>query len=417
MSASSSDPARLPSRLRRLLPRQARNERGGILILTALVLVALMATGGLVIDMGQVYIARSELSSVADAGALAGARISRLGESRARTAVMNLAAANGVVKGTAGADVTMGFAKDSKGRQTVSVTVSRPQKLVFSGMLGFDEISMRATATATGPPVDLVMVIDQSGSLAQANAWDEVQSASKSFVGLFGDGYDKLSLVSFQTVAAMRNTLSSSFRTNVQRSIDGMDSFGATNMTEGLRKARDELNSSRVQQGSLKAVIFFTDGWANAYRASYNGREMIVTTSTSGPYLVESEAHYFLDPDAIPVDHPVSWDGDCDDNPTKKQAVCPWTWTPQLVVSNARAQALARATELRQAGIYVYTIGMKDTQVKQDPDMAFLRQMANENGQVSMSEPHAKAYYAPSAADLHEIFTRVAADIMVHLVQ
>jgi hypothetical protein len=322
-----------------------------------------------------------------------------------------------VVNGTAGAAISVGFALDAKGRQTVSVAVSRPQKLLFASMLGFDQVTVRAAATATGPPVDLVMVIDQSGSLAQANAWDDVQRASKEFVGFFGDGYDKLSLVSFQTVAATRNTLSSSFRTNVQRSIDRMTSFGATNMAEGLRKARDELNSSRVRQGSLKAVIFFTDGWANAYRASYNGHEMVVTTSTVGPYVVEPEAHYFLDPDYIPVDYAVSWDGDCDDTPGKKQAVCPWSWTPQVVVSNARAQALARAAELRQAGIYVYTIGMKDTNVRQDPDMAFLREMANENGRTSVSQPQAKAYYAPSSAELQEIFTRVAADIMVHLVR
>ncbi|MBW3630615.1 MAG: hypothetical protein KY464_15135, partial [Gemmatimonadetes bacterium] len=209
---------------RSFLPPRARNERGGILVLTAVVLVGLLATAGLAVDFGHVYIARSQLSSVADAGALAGARIGRLGQTRATNAVMAIAAANGLVTGTNGAAVDVQFATDSKGRQTVGVSITRTQKLFFAGLLGLAEIPVRAAATATGPPIDLVLVLDQSGSLAEAQAWDDVQVASRAFVDYFGDNYDKLALVSFQTIGAMRAQLSSTFKSTVKSKINEMSS-------------------------------------------------------------------------------------------------------------------------------------------------------------------------------------------------
>jgi Flp pilus assembly protein TadG len=417
MSARFSDRAGALGRARRLLPTLARNERGGILVITAIMLIALLATGGLAVDLGQVYITRSKLSSVADAGALAGARIVRLGQTRARSAVMSMAAANGLVTGTAGADITVGFAIDAKGRQTVSVAVSRPQKLMFAGLVGFNEIPVRATATATGPPLDLVMVIDQSGSLADANAWDDVQYAAKQFVGFFSDGYDKVALVSFQTIGAMRNTLSYTFKSSLQYSINRMSSFGSTNMAEGLRMARDELKSTRIQANSLKAVVFFTDGFPNTFRGTYNGNDLAVGIHTTGATPTETVAHYLKNPLTQPVDYNVPWLADCNGDPRKSTTVCPNSWTPQYVVDRSRADALAMANDMRAAGVYVYTIGMKDTKVVQDPDMAFLKLMANENGRANPGQPQAKAYYAPSGAQLQEIFTQVASDIMVHLVQ
>jgi hypothetical protein len=49
--------------------------------------------------------------------------------------------------------------------------------------------------------------------------------------------------------------------------------------------------------------------------------------------------------------------------------------------------------------------------------MDFLRRIANENGIVSASQPQGKAYLAPSAAQLDDVFRAVAQDIVVRLTQ
>lgn len=54
-------------------PACLRRQRGGIAIMFGLTLVALLGAGGLVIDLGHLYVVKSELQNAADSGALAGA--------------------------------------------------------------------------------------------------------------------------------------------------------------------------------------------------------------------------------------------------------------------------------------------------------------------------------------------------------
>jgi Flp pilus assembly protein TadG len=403
---------RIARALARRLPRLG-DERGSILVITALSMIVLLGAAGLALDVGQLYIARSRLSGIADASALAAARVVRLGQTRAVAAVTSVAGANGLTNGVNGVAITVTLGTDSKGHQTVAVGVTQPLALLFGGVIRLNSVTVQSGAVAASPPVDLVMVLDQSQSLTNANAWDDLQFAAKTFVGFFGDGYDKLALVSFQSVAAMRNTLSFTFRSAVTTSINNLSSFGSTNAAEGLRMARDELNSSRVQVGSLKAVIFFTDGWANTYRTTINGTDLVLGVHNKLQAPDEDYAHYIKNPGTISTQYNVMYDGDCKGT----KLPCPQNpYSAAYVLAQSRQSALDRANELRAKGILVYTIGLKDTAKGEDPDMDFLRRIANEDGIVNPDQPQAKAYYAPSASQLQEIFTRVAADLMVHLV-
>lgn len=55
-------------------PRIRSRQRGAVAIMTGLTAVALFAFGGLALDLGHLYIAKSELQNAADAAALAGAK-------------------------------------------------------------------------------------------------------------------------------------------------------------------------------------------------------------------------------------------------------------------------------------------------------------------------------------------------------
>jgi hypothetical protein len=134
------------------------HERGQMLALFAICLVAIIAVTGLVIDGGLTMVQRRDEQNVADAAAMAGAysyantksTASATGQAQAN------AAANGYVNGTdnvvVSADVTY-----SGGLATVVVTVTKPHRNFFSGVIGFGSWDVSATATAvSGLPNSVV---------------------------------------------------------------------------------------------------------------------------------------------------------------------------------------------------------------------------------------------------------------------
>ena len=125
------------------------HERGQMLALFAICLVAIIAVTGLVIDGGLTLVQRRDQQNVADAAAMAGAYNyantassgSAIGQAQAN------AAANGFVNGTDNVAVTANVAMRN-GIAYVTATVTKPHRNFFSGILGFGSWDVSATATA-----------------------------------------------------------------------------------------------------------------------------------------------------------------------------------------------------------------------------------------------------------------------------
>lgn len=407
MSARSSEPRRGRGPLARV-----RNERGSVVVLVAVGMVVILCGAAFALEFGRAYLSIQRLSRAVDAGALAAARVMRMGQTGATAQAMAVAAANGVANGKDGVHLSVAYKSNAKGQMTVEMTARRPLPMILGRLMGREELALSSSAVAASPPVDLMMVIDQSASLADADAWDDLQDAAKTFVDYFGAGYDQLGLVSFHTRAVDREKLSKDFKSKVKTRINGMASFGNTNMSEGLRLAQVELKSTRAQPGSLKAVIFFTDGKPNTLRAVMSGKDRIIYAAASEYY---GTLEYFDNPDLLPTDRAPTSTGSC--FVLFIYNTCPTGWNPQKVAADAYTASLQKAAELRASGVYVYTIGMMDAKTKVMPDTAFLSRMANVDGRESASQPQARMYYAPGPEKLKEMFTRVASDLMVHLVR
>ncbi|HEY6393294.1 MAG TPA: pilus assembly protein TadG-related protein [Bryobacteraceae bacterium] len=110
-----------------------RSQKGFVLIVTCIVLAILMALAGLGIDIGRMYVIKSELQAFADAAALNAAIQldgTDQGLARARIAAAELAAGPNAMKWDMGtqpiADITVTFAKG-----TVRVVASAPATLIF----------------------------------------------------------------------------------------------------------------------------------------------------------------------------------------------------------------------------------------------------------------------------------------------
>lgn len=385
-----------------------RNERGAVLALVAVVMVGLLGMVGLALDSARAYIARAQLSRAVDAAALAGAASLRLGQGTADQRVRSLAAANGVTSPDATLDVV--FGQNDEGESTVTVTAGRTVPTTFMRVLGRNSVDVSSTAQATVPPLDIVLVLDTSGSLSQQGAWDDLQDAAKNFVDNFDDSIDQMGLVSFQIVGANRVMLDQPFKTTVRTTIDALTSAGDTNMGEGLRYAGEQLQGPSVRDRSLRVVVFFTDGRPTAFREPLGGEDRVMAVyTTTNPI-----RGYFDNPDLLNPNLLANPPNGCINQPS-----C-FSYSEKKARDRARYWGLQRAEEIRSQGIYIFSIGLGNPKAKdklERPDDAYLRAIANEDGKTNGSQPRGSYYFAPTAAELDGVFDAVAQDILVRLTQ
>jgi hypothetical protein len=124
-------------------------ERGQMLALFAICLVAIIAMTGLVIDGGMTMVQRRDEQNVADAVAMAGAYAYA---NTSSTTVVNAqaqynATANGYQNGVDNVKVTVNVSF-AGGLATVTATITKPHRNFFSGIIGFGSWDVSTTASA-----------------------------------------------------------------------------------------------------------------------------------------------------------------------------------------------------------------------------------------------------------------------------
>jgi len=142
----------IQKRLRRRVFRALGDERGGTLVLVAVVVVALFGLAALAIDVGMGYTAKGEAQRAADAGALAGAsaflefeatQAVAPAEARAYDFAIQNEIRNAAVDSS---EITVQVVPDSS---KVRVWVERESiGTWFARLIGFDDLTVRAMAAA-----------------------------------------------------------------------------------------------------------------------------------------------------------------------------------------------------------------------------------------------------------------------------
>ncbi len=126
---------------------RAERERGQMLVIFALALIALIGMVGLIIDGGDSFLQRRDEQNVADAAAMAAGYAYVNGQDHVAAAA-SVAAANGYVDGQDGTTVTV-----ATGASGITVSVTRPHRNYFAGVLGFASWNVSTTASvAAGVP-------------------------------------------------------------------------------------------------------------------------------------------------------------------------------------------------------------------------------------------------------------------------
>lgn len=131
-------------------------ERGQILVIFALALVAIVAMVGLVIDGGSAFAQRRSQQNGSDLAAMAGANTYLLTNSNASTisAAREVSRQNGWEHGVGGVVVNVSI--DTSNGAAVTVEVDAPHDNYFGGIVGFDTMDVGTTATAVGGFPDTV---------------------------------------------------------------------------------------------------------------------------------------------------------------------------------------------------------------------------------------------------------------------
>lgn len=390
------------------------DERGAIIVFMAVILIVVLASAGLAIDLGRGYLEQARLSRAVDASALAAARSLRQGQAIAQAQATAVQRTNGVRNGVGGVSTSIEFGANETGESTVTVRATRPIPTTFMRVLGHQTMDLGAMATAAIPPVDLVLVLDQSGSLGQQGAWDDLQAAATAFVNNFSDDVDQVGLVSFQIRAADRFLLGPDFRSPISQAISLMQSVGDTNTGEGLRYAHVQLTGFAVRPEAAKVVVFFTDGRPTAVRRQHgppwDRQDRVLAVSTIRTGRVRG---MFDDPDSLPIDRLANPD-DC-----AGVSNC-YGINENGVRNQARQEGLRSARDLRREGVLIYAIGLGNPGASDPllvPDIDYLEDIANVNGRGNPSEPQGKVFFAPSVAELQRVFDEVARDLIVRLAQ
>jgi hypothetical protein len=128
-------------------------ERGQVIVIFALALVAIVGMVGLVLDSSATFAQRREQQNAADLASLAGANSYLLtgDQPTARAAARAIAAQNGFTHGAPGTSVEVGF--DLANGARVSVDITAPHRNNFAAVLGFSSWDVSTTAAAlTGIP-------------------------------------------------------------------------------------------------------------------------------------------------------------------------------------------------------------------------------------------------------------------------
>jgi hypothetical protein len=299
--------------------------RGQAMVLIALAFIGLVAFIGLAIDAGIVFAHVGHLRRGVDAAALSAANQIRKGwtigtvtSSAEELILLNLPADSAtdlqVVVQTCRDTPTIQGCSGPIRRKLARVSAEVSVGLAFLPIIGWDSVPIRSEAISEAASVDLVLVIDNSTSMAYdapegdpmrepadcnpinaCQPFEKVRAAAKVLVDNMDDEFDMIGLVNFNRFAGLTNNYLTRLETpldqpnwpltnnfsDIHAALDNMRVYGnlptdtcndahggdfrgcmRTNTAAGLRLAGMTLAGGRPE--SVKVVVLLSDGLANA---------------------------------------------------------------------------------------------------------------------------------------------------------
>lgn len=401
--------------------------------MAALMMAVLIASIGLAIDAGRLFIARAELVRAVDAAALAGTlELPNLTGAQAK--VITYMAENEP-------DATV-EAPISPAERQIEVRGTKSVDVIFMRVFGFDTVEVSASATAGFGviAVDTVMAIDATGSMGSGTGCPSgsscpivaAKNAAKNFTNTLLSGstsssetlvgtapyrgcFNVPNLFSFCIpIASMVQPLSNS-KATVNAKIDAITAVGGsgTNVCNGMYEANQVLFGAGHHTASnmLRIVVILSDG-DNTYNNAANG------VPTPAPGRTPTPIPAYQLPAACRPANPNQSDGDVSVNCTSAQ-----THEREL---DTKTKALVDQMKADGVEVYVVGFGVCGTSNNNLCNPSLIGGTSSDNTAdrnllkcLASSSPGTNDHYfeAATAADLPGIFTNIARLIGFRLIK
>jgi uncharacterized protein YegL len=180
------------------------------------------------------------------------------------------------------------------------VTAAANTPTYFARVIGKDSFLVGATSEATSRDLDMILVLDTSGSMADRDpsdplnrrAIDLLGPSAMNFIDRFTKeaGGDRIGVITFASGAVVsvpiNKTADRGFDKDAMRNlictnrsgacVNNLSASGSTASGEAMRRALTELNQVPSSlRSSLRIIVFFSDGAPNDVAGSFNSGSVI----------------------------------------------------------------------------------------------------------------------------------------------
>lgn len=173
-------------------PRFLRR-RGNVVVLSAILLVVMVALVAFAVDVGLMTMTRTEMHRATDAAALAGASELINGTPAAQAEAVSYLTKNQVgTKTLAASDATIDFGRWDTANRTFTITADRPNAIrvnastsmptMFGKVMGGQDFTPQSESIAIYQPREICMVLDYSGSMCFDSQLRSIQALGRAIV-------------------------------------------------------------------------------------------------------------------------------------------------------------------------------------------------------------------------------------------
>jgi Flp pilus assembly protein TadG len=416
-----------------LHPRsRTRGLRGQTLLMFVFVVLALFFFVGLALDLGFAYVTHAQLSKAVDAAALMGVRNLYQGEDTATAVARATFFTN---YGTSGRDkatpkVDLGWT-DTSTNITISISASSVINTFFLRVLpNWKTMTIKTKAEAVRSKVALMLVLDRSGSMGRSVAdggsdgGKALPDAVSAFITYMVDSLDDVGMTSFGTLATLDVPIGHPFRNKINAAAKAMrfpiDQW--TYADGGLQIALSQILSNwpAIKDDSIqKVVLFFTDGFANTSLTNVSGW-------SATPILIAQDDPIHCPSGVCEIDFCDPSNGICREY--RDANLCGYNYSFTSIDGNTKLicttnknvwiegqlRSLSTANLIRQKNITIYSLGLG---VEPNINKQFLQELANETNSPTYNpaQPVGAALFAPTPAEMKEVFEAIAERINLRL--
>ena len=266
----------MQNRLNRFRSREAR-EKGFAIVLTTIALTVMIPVVGLGVDASLMYGIKARITSAADAAAISSARNLSVGltiaqqETNALSTATRFFDANfppGSFLTNSSRTITPTVAETAYRTRTVTVDVTVSAPTLFMRYLNPNAVTVRTLGKASRRDVNVIMVLDRSGSMNDNGGCPAMKAAATSFAQRFANFRDRVGMVSYSVDYRIDFALQDppgdfqNATTGIPAKATALSCGGTTATGTAFWQGYQELK--RINEaGALNVILLMTDGQPN----------------------------------------------------------------------------------------------------------------------------------------------------------